>query len=357
MNAHVAIATLDEGAISFVAEPSMAVTVLTDAQQADAFIARIKAEVESFVPDVSSAKGREAIKSLAFKVTKTKTAIDAARKKLTEDARKQVDAANAAGRVIWDKLENLAADARKPLTDWEQAEKDRVEAIANRMDAIERSTQVFTDDSAEAVAERIAKLEAMTFDPEVFRESAERAEAARAAAINTLTGIHARLLQEEADRAELARLRQEKEEREERERAEREAKEAADAEAARRAQAKADEDARAEREAEARSLAAANAAEEARLAAEREAREALAEQQRQHQAELARIQREKDELEAQAIRERQETERREKNRAHAAKIMGAAKLAIMGLGVPEEQATEVVKAIKAGSIPNVIIQF
>lgn len=348
MNAHVAIIEpVDtDGAVSFVADPQTPLAVLTDKAQADSLIARVKAEIAALVPDPTTAKGREAIKSLAFKVTKTKTAVDAARKLFTEEARKKVDTTNAAGRVIWDQLEALAVAARKPLTDWEQAEKDRIEAVANRMAEIERSANVFTDDSADAIAGRITILEAMTFDPDVYREGLDRATDARASVIATLTSIHARLVQEEADRAELAALRAAAAAREEEARlatlaAEAKAKEEADALAAK------------EREEE----IARKAADDAKAEAARVAQKALDDQAAAHQAELDAIQKAADEKAATEKVEADQAAQREKNRAHVAKIMGAAKLAIMGLGIPEEQAVAVVKAIKAGSVPNVSIQF
>ena len=362
MNAPVTI--IEETAISFVADPQTPLAVLQNKAEADSLFARVQAEIEAHVPDLATAKGREAIKSLAFKVTKTKTAVDAARKKLTEDARKQVDAANAAGRVIWDRLEALAAEARRPLTEWEEAEKARVETVANCFGAIEDLSRQVVEDTAAAVAERAAQLQAMTFDAKVFGDSLDRAEAARGAAIEALNVLHARLTQEEADRAELARLRAENEARAERDRLAEEERQRAEAAAnAARIAAEAeerraaDEAARAQREQEARERAATEAAAAAQAETERKAQAALAEQARAHQAELDRIQREKDAEAAEAKRVADETALREKNRAHAAKIMGAAKLAIMGLGVTEEQAQAVVKAIRAGSVPNVSIQF
>lgn len=346
MNAHVNIATLEDGAVSFVTEEATALAVLTDKEKAEAFFERVKAEVEAFVPDISTAKGRDEIKSLAFKVTKTKTAVDAARKKLTEDARKQVDAANAAGRVIWDKLEALAADVRKPLTDWEQAEKDRVEAIANRMGAIERAGAAQVEDTAESVAGRIADLEQMAFDAEVFRDSLDRAAAARDQAVADLHVLQARLVQEEADRAELAKLRAEAAAREEQDRL---AKEAADA----KAKEEADAIAAKQRDDE----IARKAAEDATAEAARLAQKALDDQAAAHQAELDRLQKVADDKAAAEKAEADLAAQRERSRAHVSKTMAAAKLAIMGLGVTEDQAREIVKAIKAGSVPNVTIQF
>lgn len=345
MNAHVAIVK-DETAVAFVAQPETAIAVLKDTKQADAFFVQIEAEIDALVPDVSTTKGRDAIKSLAFKVTKTKTYIDATRKVITEDARKQVDAVNAAGRVIWDRLEDLAATARKPLTDWEQAEKDRVQQVADWFAAAERAVVIRNDDTSDAIVERLTYYEGVALDPAVFGDSLERAEATRQQTVEVLRAAHSRLVQDEADRAELARLREDAAAREEQERL---AKEAEDA----KAKAEADAKLAQERETE----IARQAAEDAKAEAARVAQKALDDQAAAHQAELARLQKVADDKAAAEKVEADLAAQREKNRAHVTKVMGAAKLAIMGLGVSEDQAREIVKAIKAGSIPNVTITF
>lgn len=345
MNAHVAIVK-DETAVAFVAQPETAIAVLKDSKQADAFFAQIEAEIDALVPDVSTAKGRDAIKSLAFKVTKTKTYIDATRKVITEEARKQVDEVNAAGRVIWDRLEGLAATARKPLTDWEQAEKDRVQQVADWFAAAERALVILNDDTSDAVAERVSAYEAMTLNAAIFGDSLERADAVRHQTIEVLRAAHARLVQDEADRAELARLREAAAARDEEQRLAKEAEEA---------KAKAEADAKAAEEREAQ--IARQAAEDAKAEAARLAQKALDDQAAAHQAELARLQKIADDKAAAEAAEAEAAAQREKNRAHVAKVMGAAKLALMGLGVSEEQAREIVRAIKAGSVPNITINF
>ena len=62
--------------------------VLINSKAKEGLFKHIQDEIANFKPDTSTAKGRDAIKSFAFKITKTKTAIDAAGKTLTEDARK-----------------------------------------------------------------------------------------------------------------------------------------------------------------------------------------------------------------------------------------------------------------------------
>jgi colicin import membrane protein len=317
MNAITPITT-EETALSFVADPKVAIAVLTKSDERQAFMANVKADVAKFVPDLSTAKGREAIKAMAFKVTKTKTFIDGTRKALTEEHRKAVEAVNSVGRVVWDELESLAIETRKPLTDYEQAEKDRLAEVAGRFELIERHQMLSVEDSALTVSARILHLQEMTFDPAVFGDSLASAEEARDAAVATLQAAHARIVQEEADRAELALLRQAEIDRQAD--ADRATKEAADA------------------------LAETNRLAEIERQAQARADQAIAD------AETARI--------AEAKRIQEEADAREKDRSHRGKIMGAAKTAIMAHGgIDAETAAKIVKAIVAKAIPNISISF
>lgn len=53
-----------------------ALQVYSAANGLDPFLAKIREEIDSFVPDVSTRKGREAIASIAYKVARSKTALD-----------------------------------------------------------------------------------------------------------------------------------------------------------------------------------------------------------------------------------------------------------------------------------------
>ncbi|NKX16236.1 hypothetical protein HGG75_10920 [Ochrobactrum pseudogrignonense] len=56
------------------------VSVLVDEKIYSQFYEQIKAETDAFKPDLSTVSSRKEISSLAYKVTRTKTAIDAAGK-------------------------------------------------------------------------------------------------------------------------------------------------------------------------------------------------------------------------------------------------------------------------------------
>nr|WP_303705463.1 hypothetical protein [Brevundimonas naejangsanensis] len=349
--------------------------VLLDKERFNQFYEAIKAETDKLVPDLTTEKGRKEIASMAFKVAKTKTAIDAAGKLLNEEARAKINIVDAARRDIREKLDALKDEVRRPLTEWEAKEEERVTACEALIGRMKAAAIVPLEDTAQSVADRLAEVKAFALDEGQFQTLLPAALQQQAATVETLTAAHARLVKEEADRAELERLRAEAAERAERERAEAEAKAAA--EAAERAKQEAEaRAARAAEEEKARIEAAAKAAEEAaRAQAEAAARAEREASERAHAEALAAEKRRADEAEAarqaEADRIARETAAREADEKaaaeaaaaraadieHRSEIMGTAKQAIMGHGVGEQAARAIVLAIAAGDVPNVSIKF
>jgi len=350
--------------------------VLTDEKVYSEFYQKLRDLVDAQEPDVSTLKGRKAIASLAAKVARTKTAIDDAGKKLNEDARAQINAVDASRRTIREQLDDLKVEARKPLTDWEEAETAREAEVIAQLQAIRDMGRVDFIDTAGDVQSRLAELDAMEIQPDVHRDGLSIAEAAKAEAIESLTTAHERMVREEQERAELAKLRAAEAARQEREAAEAAEREriAAEKRAAEEAEAQriaaekaaAEREARLQKEAEERARATAERkAQEEREATERAHAEALAaerrraeEAERAAQADRDRIAKEEADRKAAADRAAAEQAAREKNRAHRGKIMAAAKEAIMEAGPVEEPiARAIVLAIAAGSVPAITIQF
>lgn len=399
------------------ANPAM---VLLEPVKFDQFFDEVAREVRSHVPDLTTEKGRKAVASLAFKVTKTKTAIDDARKALTEGKRAEIKKVDEAGKVIRDRLDALRDEARAPLTEWEEAEKTRMNDCQAILDAIKRDQMVTQDDTAETVAARIDLVQSVEITEAQFQELQDVAVILRDNAVAAMKAAHGRLVQEEADRAELARLRAAEEERQAREAEERaqahrvqqtvdyikqvgmgfiggqtypypillrelEEKIVIDAtfgargdevrqlladtlksvqDAFDRDMASATE--RAEREAaEKARMEAAQAHTEKMEAKAREHEEALAAERRRteeaeaaRQAEIDRAARAEAQRVADAQREADAQAAREADRAHRGQVMGAAKEAIMEAAkVSEKAAKDIVLAIAAGSIPAVTIRF
>lgn len=352
-----------------------AAVVLFDSEKFDAFFGKLKAEVEAVPIDLSTDKGRKAIASAAAKVRSEKASIDKDRLRLTKEWRDMTAQVNGAWNEIKERMDALAAEARRPLTEWEEAEKARIEECDAIINKLSLDGVVTLDDTAATVRERGKAVWETVIDADRFGDKYDQAVRAKEHAVDMLKTSLARLIREEEERAELERLRAAEAERAAKEQAEREEREAAEraaaeakAEEERRAaaeQAEAERIAAAQREAEERAKAEAEAAAQAeRDRVQREHEEALAAERRRAEEAEAAAQAERDKAAAElAERERldadvrREQERREADQAHRTKVKTAAKQAIMSCGADEETARKIVVAIIANEIPNVRLEF
>lgn len=349
--------------------------VLLDAEKFDQFYERVKAETDGLVVDLSTKKGRDEIRSMAAKVTRSKTMIDKAGLALTKQWRDQTNQVNAARKEIEARLEALADEVRRPLTEWEDAEKARVAACREIIDSIKQSGIVTIDDTAADVRLRGKMVWDTPIGADQFRDLTDEAQAVKDQAVEALKTALARLTREEEERAELEKLRAEKAEAEAREQAEREAREAKEREEAeareaeeRRIAAEKAEQERIERAAREAGERAKREAEEAAQAerdrVQREHEEALAaerqraeEAERAAQAERDRIAAEEAERQRIADAEAAEQAKREADKKHRTKVKTAAKEAFMTCGADEETAKKIVLAIIAGEVPAVTLRF
>lgn len=327
-----------------VIEPTKDITILIaenpalailNAEKFEAFYEKIKAETETLVVDVTTNKGRDEIRSMAFKVAKTRAAIDKARLGLTEEWRTKTKKANDAGAQIKARLEALEEKVRAPLTEWEEAEKLRAQKHERILKLLSDAAIIQFDDNAKIVASRINEINSCEIDPSVHGVATDVVLEQKTKTLTILNSALERMKIEEAERAELERLRKEASERAAAEAARIEAEERV----AREEAAKIAEQERIEKERQAAVEAAIAAERERADRIEREAAEEAARKAEQEQKEeAARLAREQD-------------------REHRAKVLGAAKSAIMQYGVDEAKARDIVLAIAAGNIPAVSIAF
>ena len=311
----------------------------------DPILKRVRAQIDDYLRidrDPSNPKDREATKSFAYKIARSKTALDAAGKAVVDDLKalpKKIDANRFKTREMLDAWRD---EVLGPVTKWELEEKARVD---RHVAAIERITAIGDSVSPNLTVTGIETLIAQVTDflwgNEDREEFADEYDRARDNTLRKLADALVARKQYDSDQAELAALRAAKAEQEARE-----AQERAERDRLAREQENA-----ARREREAREKALREEA-ETKLAAER--------------AERARLQAEADqraEADRKAAREREEAERREKNVAHKRKVNAAAveaiiiKLSVLEDDTLDALARAVVTAIAKGEIPNVTIQY
>jgi DNA repair exonuclease SbcCD ATPase subunit len=327
------------------------------------YLAKIRAEIDSFVPDISTKKGRDAIASIAFKVAKSKTYLDGVGKDLVAELKELPKKIDASRKEMRDTLDAWKEEVRKPLTDWELAEEARIKAHTDAIQSIKDQAAFIEGLSAADLSARAEFVQGIELGDRWEEFAAKAAEAKDAATIALAKAIEARK-QYEAEQAELARLRAEAEARAQKEREEAIAREAAEQERIKAEKAaQAERDAVASREAEAKAAAERREL-ELRLAAEKAEREKLeaqqaavrAEQEAQRRAEEA-AQAERDKLAKEAAQAAADAAAREKDKAHKAVINNAAMAAFIAGGMTKECAKLAVTLIAKKSIPSVTIAY
>ncbi len=326
-----------------VIEKANALTVFKSSDQIEEILAKVEREVMSFVPDVSTAKGRKEIASLAYRVAQTKTYLDSLGKDLVAELKEIPKLIDGNRKTVRDRLDALKEKARQPLSDYE-TEQERIKAAEEARIAAEKLAAEIES------AHEMALLMNKEFD----REAAEaKAEAERQRIAH----------EEEIKQRAIEQARQEAEAQAQRDReaaAQREAQLIAQA-----AQDKADRIAAqegAEREAKEAMERTERLAKEAREQAEREKKQAIEDAQRKAQEEADRIKRETEQKEAARLAEEKrvadEDAKRAANEAHR-KAVGT--YVVKGLvehaGLTREQAIATLKALMSNSIPHTSINY
>lgn len=358
-----------------VLEQNVIVSAFNNANGIQTIVDQIKTQVSNIVPDVSTAKGRKEIASLAYKVAQSKTAIDAEGKKLKEQYTVVTNKIDADRKFARDELDAERDRIRQPLTDWENAEKDRV---AKHETAIRAIKSLYDENTAfqelHVIRGSVFDLENLNID-ESFEEYEEQAKLAKFETLEKLRTALVAREKYETEQVELARLRQAEIERQQRERDEQIAREAADkarVEAEAKAQAEANRIERERKEAAEKAEREKLEAEqrEARLKAEKEAaelREKEAKRQAEEQAKQAEIDRQnaveaerkriEQEAQTKAEAELKEQQAREANKAHKKKICNEALQGLLSINVSEELGKQILQAIHKGEVPHVSIKF
>ena len=322
-------------------------------------IDEIHKKVAVLIPDVTTAKGRKEIASMANKIARSKTLLDEVGKNLVADWKAKAKIVDDNRKLMRDKLDALKGSTRAPLTAWEEAEAARIAKYENGLKDLIAFQTIPHGANVQHIQDIIEDIQRIEVGDD-WGDLKERAAAAHAYALkNAFTCLEERKAYEE-QQAELQRLRAQEAERQKAEEAKR-MKEAEE----RRIQEQAELKAKAE-------LERANAEKEAaiRRAKEAEERARQAEANAKREAELA-IQRQK-EAEEKAKREaeyraKKEAEKIEADKATAeieakkkqeammsrAKRVDESIAAISAMMNEGLSADDIVSAIIGGDVPHI----
>lgn len=307
-----------------VIEPATALDLFTAPDKVQVLLSGIRekalAEQALLDTDLSKAKNRDAIKSLAYKVTQSKTYIDKAGKVVVDELKELPKKVDASRKQCRDELDALSEEIRQPVTVWEDAEKARV--------AAEELARQIERDHEEAL--QMNELH----DLRKAEEERKRIE-------------HENEIKRQA--AEQARIEAEQKAQRDREAAELKAKQ--EREAA-ELKARQEVEAAAKREREAR---------EAQERAEREKQEAIAKAEREKLAAVEAERRKAEEAErarlAEIERQKQEELKRQANKEHQRKFNREALQALTAAGFDDKTATKFLEMVIKGEVPHLSMNY
>ncbi|MEQ5254232.1 cell envelope biogenesis protein TolA [Providencia rettgeri] len=325
-----------------VIEKSTALEVFKSSDSVEDIIRKVEQEVNSFIPDVSTVKGRKEIASLAYKVAQSKTYLDGLGKDLVAELKEIPKLIDANRRTVRERFDTLRDKVRQPLTEWE-AEQERIEAekkmLAWHEEALEMNA-AFDKALAERIESdhEIALLMNEKFDRDLAeaKAEAERQRIAHEEELKKQAAEQARLEAEQKAQQEIeAAAQREREAKEAAERAEREKQEAIQ---------------RAEQEAKEAKEKAERDAKEAQERAEREKQLAIeAERKKGQEAEQARL--------AEEEHKRKEDAKRQEDKEHRRVFNQEALKALVSNGFDEKLATEFIKLVASNQIPHMTMNY
>lgn len=351
----------------------------------DKLIEEIKKITDKFEPDLTTDKSRKEIASMAYKVSRSKTALEKLSSDLTEDWKTKTKSVVDVRIKMSARLDALRDEVRKPLTDWEDGEKERIakhkKNIEDMRERGEDAGILREEYTVDVLKVALAHLEAITID-DGWKEFEDNAKEVKSIAIDKFNIAIQRREIIDKEQAELKALREaaakrqaeeeqkrvleaekqaqaereryaaeqnariEKERADAAEKAKRKAEETATQVAAEKAEIQRQKDLEAEKEQKAAiqaKEAAEQATEDARRAGEEAATKAAADER----------QKIKDEENARLADEK----RREANKEHQRKINNQAVNGLIEAGLSKEKAHDAIKAIILGAVPNVKINY
>jgi len=351
----------------------------------DKIIEAIKEKTDELEPDLTTNKGRKEIAAMAYKVSRSKSALEKLSGELTENWKSKTKAVVSVRIKMSERLDDLRDEVRKPLTDWEGLEKSRIaEHEKNINDMKERgedASNIRENYGVSTLKDALMKLEAIEID-DSWDEFKDKAQEVKSIAIDRFNiAIQKRELHDK-EQAELRALREaaaKRQAEEEQKRAEEAEKQAqvereryAAEQEARIEKERADAAEKAKRKAE--EAAAQVAAEKAEIQRQKDVeieqeRQAAAEAQEKAKRDAEKAKLAADEAAKQAAaKERQkikdeenqklaDEKRREANKEHQRKINNQAADGLIKAGLTKEKAHDAIKAIILGEVPNVKINY
>jgi len=192
----------------------------------DYVIEQIKKKCEDFRPEIpellKTEKGRKEIASFAYRVAKSKTMIDNAGAKLTEEWKAKSKKVDTERKKLRDTLDGIKDDIRKPLTEWENEQKAILQKKIDTINEIKSLGMVLFGETSHDIKIKIERIKELSESLNITGDESTSESLIVGKAILVLESSYNLLIESEEMARQNAKLLKEKQEREEKERKEKE---------------------------------------------------------------------------------------------------------------------------------------
>jgi len=332
-------------------------TMLSEENGIDSVISAIKKEVSGFVPDISCKEGRAEIKSLAYKISQSKTHIDNVGKELTSEWKEKSKKVDAERKKVRDELDALKLEVRRPLTDWESEQEEKEKETLRVIKFFKDAQFIDMSKTLNDYEMDLIKIESLQINDEIIGDFKDSIEIEKTRAIEITKQAIEKIKKDDAEKLELAILRKKQEERD-REDYERKLKE----EAAKKATAEMEEKLRlnkleAERKEQEAKDYAARVEREKREAEEKSKREIAEANERAERKAKEEYERREQLRIREEEKQKAKEEKRQKNIDHQREINRSIVSDLIECGLDEVSATNVTRALVCSKIRNVFVRY
>ena len=156
--------------------------------------------------DPENPEDRDRAKSLAYKISRSKTALEDIRKRITADWRSKIEGINSTGKKFVEMLDGFRDEVKGPVVEWEKKQAEREAEFKARIERFRSAATVAIDTTAADIRARLESIKSIAVD-DTWGEFAVPAREAQQTAIGQLENYLGIAEQREKEAAELAELR------------------------------------------------------------------------------------------------------------------------------------------------------
>ena len=177
----------------------------------DKLVNKIKEKVDGFMPNLATDKSRKEIAAMAYKVSRSKTALEKLSNDLTEDWKNKTKAVVKIRKSMSEQLDQLRDQIRKPLTDWEDEQEKIIAQMKKALEGIKIEGDKALDFWMDTRAERLKEIKVIIENWECIANTPEhnhRFNEVKEMALNKVSLALEKRTSYDKDQAELEALRE-----------------------------------------------------------------------------------------------------------------------------------------------------